>query len=280
MKLVNNNISPLAFYDDIALQNHRKSYAFGQVFPLITYKNYLLPFQFVVSAPFSVITHVWVLDYNDPSRKIDITDDIIDAGLIIKTVGAYTLVEYPAVMSLNTFMPEGLYYIDLGTSIGKNYYSEVFCVKNKVDDCILLEWNNSYNIEMADGVIDFESFTFRCYLQTQIGRPEYTFEEVTTERLGYSFVESQVSKKIYKFTFLAPEYLCDALRIIRLCNTRRITQGQNVYRPTLFSIEPKWQEQGDIAVVEAEFETSTVIANLGGYSTNKDFNNDFNNDFD
>jgi hypothetical protein len=49
MKLVNNNISPLPFYDNLVLQNHRKDYAFGQVYPLITYKNMLLPFQVVLA---------------------------------------------------------------------------------------------------------------------------------------------------------------------------------------------------------------------------------------
>ena len=49
MKLVNNKISPLQFYDNLALQNHRKDYAFGQIYQLITYKNMLLPFQVVLS---------------------------------------------------------------------------------------------------------------------------------------------------------------------------------------------------------------------------------------
>lgn len=280
MKLVNNNISPLAFYDDIALQNHRKSYAFGQVFPLITYKNYLLPFQFVLPGAGSIGT-TRLVSYSEPSKFIDVRQNLIDAGMLVKKVGAYYVAEYPALMPLPTVLSEGFYYlsIKIGTT---TYYSEVFCVKNSVDDCILLEWDNSYNLEMPNGIIDFDSFTFRCYLQTRIGRPEYTFEEEATDRLGYSFIESQVSKKTYKFTFLAPEYLCDALRIVRLCDGRRITQGKEVYTPTSISLEPKWQEQGDVASVEAEFDTDTVIANLGGYtptSPKTDFNNDFNLDY-
>lgn len=282
MKLVNNNISPLAFYDDIALQNHRKSYAFGQVFPLITYKNYLLPFQLetVFNDDYTASVNVSLVDYNT-SHRMDITSSIKDAGLIVKAVGEHRLIEYPALFPLDRSIPEGLYYLRISLR-GYDYYSEVFCVKNSVDDCILLEWGNSYNLEMYNGAIDFEGFRFKCYIQTQIGRPEYTFEEEATERLGYSFIESQVSKKTYKFTFLAPEYLCDALRIVRLCDFKRITQGSEVYDLTSFSMEAKWQEQGDLASVEAEFDTSTVIANLGGYApklSNTDFNNDFNNDF-
>ena len=59
-------------------------------------------------------------------------------------------------------------------------------------------------------------------------------------------------------------------------------QGSQVYEPTSFSVEPKWQEQGDLASVEVEFDTATVIANLGGYTTKaerKDFNESFNQDY-
>lgn len=67
MKLVNNNISPLPFYDNLALQNHRKDYAFGQVYPLITYKNMLLPFQVVLASGTAIN---WVRLYNLQYRSI------------------------------------------------------------------------------------------------------------------------------------------------------------------------------------------------------------------
>lgn len=281
MKLVNNNISPLAFYDDINLQNHRKSYAFGHVFPLITCRDYLLPFQFTVKESFGLFVGVYLINCQN-GAQIDITKAILGAGLILKEVSGLHVIEYLGLFPLGLTIPEGLYYIEIVTSKMARYYSEVFCVKNNVDDCILLEWGNSYNFEMPDSVIDFEGFKFKCYLQTQIGKPEYTFEEEATERMGYTFVESQISKKTYKFTFLAPEYLCDALRIVRLCDFKLITQGNEVYSLTTFSMEAKWQEQGDLASVEAEFDTSTVIANLGGYSSTnmvKSFSTAFNHSF-
>lgn len=283
MKLVNNNISPLPFYDDLALQNHRKGYAFGQVFPLITYKNYIMPFQFIIDVPAADVNTLALTLYDfNTGEGVDLTQEFADTGLVGKDVKGYSLIEYPALFPLSATLQEGLYYIGITINGTYRYYSDVFCVKNSVDDCILLEWSNSYNLEMPNGVIDFEQFNFRCYLQTQIGRPEYNFEEEATERLGYSFIESQVSKKTYKFTFVAPEYLCDALRIVRLCDGRRITQGKEVYMPLTFSIDPKWQEQGDLAAVEAEFDAATVIANIGGYEPKYptfDFNKDYNTDF-
>lgn len=280
MKLVNNNISPLPFYDNLALQNHRKDYAFGQVYPLITYKNMLLPFQVVFASGTSI---GWVRLYNFNTGKfIDISTSMKENGLTIKSYTGFKVLKYPGTLPVVEIKHEGLYYLAISIS-GLTIYSDVFTVCNRVDDYLLLEYSNSYNFELKGGMVDFsDNFKFRCYLNTQIGKPEYDFEEEATERMGYTFIESQVSKKIYKFTFLAPEYLCDALRIVRLCENKQITSKLQTYDLTTFSMEPEWEDQGDLAAVECEFETDTVIANIGGYTpelVGGDFNEDYNNDF-
>ena len=282
MKLVNNNISPLPFYDSLALQNHRKDYAFGQVYQLITYKNMLLPFQVVLKSGTAVN---WVRLYNfNTSEYTDVTKSMKENGLAIKSYTGFKLLKYPGNLPIVEIKHEGQYYLAISIANLGIIYSDVFTVCNKIDDYLLIEYYNSYNFELKNGVIDFsDNFKFRCYLNTQVGKPEYDFEEEATERMGYTFVESQVSKKIYKFTFLAPEYLCDALRIVRLCETKQITSRLQTYDLTTFSMEPEWEDQGDLAAVECEFETDTVIANIGGYEPELlggDFNRDFNNDFD
>ena len=43
-----------------------------------------------------------------------------------------------------------------------------------------------------------------------------------------------------------------------------------------------WEDNGDVASVDAEFDTATVAKKIGrGFvtTTNGDFNNDYNNDF-
>ena len=282
MKQINNNISPFPFYDDISLQNHRKDYAFGQIYTLVIYKNMLLPFQFCVSSGTSVseaklYTVGGVL-------AADILSNLKENGLVVKSYTGFKLVKYPGTLPVNAIKHEGQYYIRLRLNSGKYFYSDIFTVYNRVDDYLELEYSNSYNFELKNGMIDFsDSFKFKCYLPTQIGKPEYDFEEEATERMGYTFIESQVSKKLYKFTFLAPEYLCDALRIVRLCNDKQITSKGQVYDLTTFNMKPEWEEQGDLAAVECEFETDTVISNIGGYEPELlggDFNNDYNTDFD
>ena len=281
MKLVNNNISPLPFYDSLALQNHRKDYAYGQVYQLITYRNMLLPFQVVLSSGTSV---GWARLYDfNTGKYIDITDSMKENGLVIKSFTDFKILKYPGTLPIVEIKHEGLYYLAISISGLDTIYSDLFTVTNRVSDYLLIEYSNSYNFELKNGIVDFsDNFKFKCYLNTQIGKPEYDFEEEATERMGYTFVESQVSKKIYKFTFVAPEYLCDALRIVRLCENKQIISKLQTYDLTTFSMKPEWEDQGDLAAVECEFETDTVIANIGGYTpvlSGGDFNRDFNNDF-
>ena len=265
----------------MALQNHRKDYAFGQVYQLITYRNMLLPFQ-VVLASGNTVNYVRLYDFNT-GKYINITSSMKENGLIIKSYTGFKVLKYPGILPIVEIKHEGRYYLMISISGLGNIYSDVFTVTNNVDDCLLIEYSNSYNFELKGGMVDFsDNFKFKCYVDSQVGKPEYDFEEEATERMGYSFIESQVSKKIYKFTFLAPEYLCDALRIVRLCENKKITSKKQVYDLTTFNMEPEWQDQGDLASVECEFETDTVIANIGGYASmllGGDFNQDYNNDF-
>lgn len=282
MKLVNNCISPLPFYDDIALQNHRKDYAFGQIYPLIIHKNVLLPFQVVLTEGLNV--DYVILHSVNTGKSVDITESMEENGLTIKSYTEFKLLKYPGTLPITEIKYEGQYYLEIHIYETGSIYSDIFTVCNDVSNCILLEYTNSYNFWLKDGIVDFsDNFVFKCYINTQIGKPEYDFEEEATDRMGYTFIESQVSKKIYKFVFLAPEYLCDALRIVRLCANKQVTSKLQVYNLSTFSMEPEWEDQGDLAAVECEFETDTVIANVGGYVPDLlggDFGRDYNNDFD
>lgn len=280
MSLISNNISPLAFYDDISLQNHRKDYAFGQIKPLITYSNTLLPFQIVLRD--SASTFAVMLYRYETDSYIDITRSMRENGLAIRECEGYKILKYPGILPIKELKFEGLYHLVINMPGFGSIYSEVFSSCNRVDDYLKLRYKNQYNFELPNGVVDFsEGFTFECYLDTQVGKPDYNFEEEATERMGYTFIESQVSKKLFRFVFTAPEYLCDALRVVRLCSDKQILSKKRLYDASTFNMDVDWQDQGDIASVECEFETDTVIANIGGYKPEilGDFNNDFSNDF-
>ena len=282
MRLINNNISPLPFYDDLVFQNHRKDYAFGNVYPLVTYRNLLIPFQVLLPGG-TAVGSVLLIDYNTNQVYADITDTMTDNGIKVNSYADYSILKYKAGLPIAEINREGLYYLQITITDYGVIYSDVFSVTNNIDGYLKIEYKSSHNFELKGGIIDFsDNFAFHCYVRSQVGKPDYEFEEEATERMGYTFIESQVSKKVYKFTFVAPEYLCDALRIVRLCDTKLIHSKQQMYELTTFNMDVEWQEQGDLASVECEFETDTVIANIGGYTPvlkGGDFNNDFSNDY-
>ena len=284
MEIVNNNISPLPFYDSLAQQNHHKDYAFGQIYPLVVPMCFIIPFQvIIINSTTTQISQVKLWSYNT-NTYTDITDDIIAAGLELKDFSTFQILRYNATQALNALANIGFYYLEIIFADGNHIYSEIFDIVDNISDYMNLAYTNSYNFSLKGGIIDFsDNFEFRCYLNSQVGKPKYEFEEEVTERMGYSFVASQMSKKVYNFTFLAPEYLCDALRIVRMCDSKSIISKALYYDLTSFNMDTEWQEQGDLAVVECKFETDTVIANIVGYNTGTisgSFNEDFNEDFD
>jgi hypothetical protein len=155
---------------------------------------------------------------------------------------------------------------------------------NNLTPFLRIEWYNDEDFIMDGARIVYQNPTFvnRLYFATELGKPEYTFTEEGEQRDGYYFPEKQLSEKTYKCTVLAPEYLCDVMRLIRMADHVRITDKYGrQYLADTFLITPKWQEQGDLASVEIEFETSTVAKKIGRgiLPSSGDFNNDFNDDF-
>ena len=280
----NNNLSVLPWYDSISRQNHRRDYAYGNVYQLITPDRKLLPFQIRRDTRSNSISQV-LLKNIEGKTIADITSHMKETGLIVKsfTDDGYDLIIYPGTLPMAITTPEGLYYAELSDGV-QRWYSEVFNIVRTVDDYLSIEWWDEQPMYYSGGHIEYSGETFKniVYLPTQVGKPEYDFSEEGEKRDGYFFPEKQISEKIYKFSFLAPEYLCDAMRIIRMSDHIKITSRGETYFADSFLITPKWQEQGDLAIVEAEFETETVIKKIfNGILRTKlgDFNEDYNNDY-
>lgn len=276
-------ISPLKFYDDFHKQNRYRSFAYGHIAPLITNPNVVSPFQLIVSGN---VSEVYVRDANTNKR---VTDNVVerfkDAGLRNVSKNGCNILLFLGIFPLSGVIDyEGQYWLEVHS--GGWYYSEVFCFDNNIDDCLKIEyWNPEGDFALKNGkiVLGSENFHFILLLKSELGKPEYSFEEEATKRLGYSFIESQVSKKTYKFNTVIPEYLCDAMRIIRLCSQKKITCKGETYDAITFNMEVDWQEQGDLASVTCEFDVDNIITNLGGFKHENlggDFNNDYNNDYD
>lgn len=281
----NNNLSILPWYQSVSFQNHRKSYSYGEIFQLLSPERKLLPFQIVRQTRENEITAVHL--YNlDGSLFMNITDAIKSTGLsIIRHLDkGYDIIKYPGILRMAIDMPEGSYYASVCDG-AENWFSEVFTCKHDLSDTLKIEFWDFDNFEYDGGEIDYTSlYRNTVYLQTEVGRPDYNFDETGEKRDGIFFVEKQVSEKVYKFTFLAPEYLCDAMRIIRMHDYIQITSKGVTYTPDSFLITPKWQDGGYIASVDCEFECATIVKKIGRAVVQPipigSFNNDYNESFE
>ena len=276
------NISPLPFYTDISEQHHRKPYMYGQIHPVITEYDRVLPFQFIIQGgkilddfnyDFSSDFAQVVVDraainsvkaHSLDGREYDITKAMIYAGLSAQDIGnGLRLVKHKDLGPALPAVPPGLYYLSI--LIGRDMvYSDVFVTCQDTENHLKLEYYNAYNLEMAKGYIDFSGdFRFRVYLDAELGKPEYLFEEEATSRGGYTFIESQISKKTYRFVCPGTESLCDALRLVRLCTNKTLTSRHKSYELLTFSMNPSWEDYGDVASIECEFDVDNIIQNIG-----------------
>ena len=259
----NNNFNILAWYDSIDQQNHRKSYVYGSIWGLIAPDNSILPFQFVSPGSLGNITSIVVKSLNS-NKSIDLTGklDIQVTNHTDDDNNAYSIVMHKGNSTISPKLSEGRHYIVLKQGT-KTWYSEVFTVVSNISCYIKLEYWDNDNLYFKGGHIDYTSgFKFVCYLSTKIGKPSYPFEEELTERDGYKFIEKQTSSKVYNMTFNAPEFMCDALRLVRMCDNINITSDGKVYRALSFSVDVDWEDYGDVAAIDAEFETDTVVTKI------------------
>lgn len=183
----------------------------------------------------------------------------------------------PVILVLNVFN-------NVDTTV---YYSDRLYITDDIHNYIELAWWNDTNLQMGKRIIPYElGYRPTCYVDALLGKPEYSFEEEIISRLGYKFVQSAVSKKVYRFSFVAPEYLCDSIRIMRICNNKKVTRydfpnyGEEI-EPMVMTMDVTWDEQGHLALVDISLEVDLVAANPSGYFPleSGDFNNDYDDDF-
>lgn len=282
----NNNFSVLPWYTSISEQNHRKSYAYGQIYPLFTPANKFLPFQIMRNTRSNGIASVRIY-HKDGTLFADVTQAAKDTGLQVVRFASmgYDVIVYPGIIPMPITQLDGIYYATISDGV-QTWYSEMYTVVQDVSGYLKIEWYDIENAVFDAGTIVYQNPQFRnvLYLCTELGKPEYQFEEDGENRDGYFFPEKQISEKTYHCICLAPEYLCDVMRFIRMSDYVTVTDkyGRS-YDCDTFLITPKWQTQGDLASVEIEFETATVVKKIGrGYiqaSGKGDYNSDFNNDF-
>lgn len=212
-------------------------------------------------------------------------DQISQAGLTVKPFysSGYDVIVFPALLPFLQSLPNGQYYAIM--SDGTNtWYSEIFTAVNDIEPYLKITWWDTEDFVMDAGTIVYTNPSFKnvIYLDSALAKPEYPFEEEGESRDGYFFPIKQISEKRYRFAFFASEYLLDVMRFIRMADYAEVEWHGQKYSLDTFLITPEWEDNGDVASVEAQFDTATVAKKIGvGYvkAQRGDFNDDFNNDF-
>ncbi len=286
----NNNLSVLPFYESLQYQNARKWWIYGRVYPLFCPAGFLLPFQVITEhVANSIVQFVYLFDANNDTNPVaDLTTNVRN-GITKKEFAnlGYDVWVFPGQLPVINALLNGRYYIRLQIGAGSTTItrvSEIFTVVNDIQPYLKITWWDVDNFTMDAGTIVYTNPSFKnvLYLQADIAKPEYPFEEEGETRDGYFFPTKQISEKRYRFNFLASEYLLDVMRFIRMADFAEIEYHGQKYSLDTFLITPEWEDNGDVAAVEAVFDTATVAKKIGlGYikAQRGDFNDDFNNDF-
>lgn len=280
----NNNLSPLPFYTDLRYQNAKKSYAYGKIFPLINLSGYILPFQIIRPHEESTTISLIGLYDCDGNYIQDIKQNMYNSGLEILQFPeyGYDIIKYSGIINIGLSL-RGTYYLRYVDS-SNEFFSEMFTWEGNVDKYTKISWWDDKDTPFEGGHIDYSSqYKNYVYVDCEVGKPDYPFEEEGEDRDGFFFPEKQISYKLYKMVFLASEFLCDALRLVRMSDNMIVESDGITYRCDTFLITPKWEIQGDIASVETEFRTDTVVKKIGRAYVRVQrgsFNNDYNDDFD
>lgn len=267
---VHNNFSPLAFRRKESKATYEKWYAFGKNYAIPASANTLTPFQF---------TELNISVFDPDTIEVEVINE--ETGELKKT-GVYVsfdvmpehggvLYVSPGKNSFREALPQGTYRARF--SIGYEVYiSTPFCVIPGIETSskyLLIEYWNDEKIAYPGGFITTganNDFRYQMYVPATICKPKYEFEEELTKRAGYKFLELQTSTKVYAFTFVAPEFICDAMRLIRLSDYIRISHDGEYYNALNFEFDVDWQEQLYLAAVDCQFETDSITQKLPSFN--------------
>lgn len=286
-----NNLSPLPFYESLDEQDSKKWWAFGDIYPLIVPNETLIPFFFRIGGPWSLDDiKVYKMccrplnqagDFNNDFSNDFYIDrdenahywlDAFNNKIHVTSSASHTDVYYLGDAELP--LEKGRYYIELifkhtvgSTDYYKHVYSEVFtCVEEEeLSRYTKIEWKNSTSLDAGSVIIPYTAgYTNILYLDTDVCQPTYEFEEEGENRNGYFFPIKQISYKKYTFKIVAPEYMCDAMRLIRMSDSATITDKNGFdFDATQFVMDVSWLEGGHYASADCEFTTDTVIKTIG-----------------
>lgn len=257
------NVSPLAWLNHIQWYNHRRSYVYGNILPLVVPLNRIPPFQISRDSTDTGAGNWRLINYST-GVETNIVSELLATGLDGFTDGGKTMTTYPGSVNLPGIdLTEDLYYLRFEDDMGNFIFSEIFAWQDNLDNnrkYVKVEWWHGEDFDYPGGTIRYDfPFKMWAYLYTDIGKPERVQKEEVEERDGRKLPLKQISWKVFKFEFRAPEYLIDAMDLIWQHDACQVTHMSRVYEVEEFVMTTEWLEYGDFGRVTVEFRTDTVV---------------------
>lgn len=272
--MIATEVNILPWYTALSLQHAAKWYAYGAYYCMPTPSGMLVPFQLRRSNTGAAITELTVVEVATEAET-DILAIATASGLEVVEYAAdgYDLIIYPATISVGSFNT-GRHYLRMADGTN-TWYSEEFNFVDTTVGLVKIEWWHNGDFCYPSGKIRYEfPYKSRVYLDTDIGKPLYPFQEEVRDRNGKAFKLKQVSSKLYRFSFEAPEYIFDAFRLVGLHDFVEITNynDNRTHVVDEFNMEdPEWLAQGDLGNLTVEFETDTVVVKSASGVTSLDY---------
>ncbi len=270
--MIKSGLNILAWYDTKQKQDHRRWWNYNGAFPIISEFSHIPAFQLVRNKTGAAINVLSLVKLDDDTEQ-NILSSAQSSGLEVAEFDHYDLVIYPDLLPLDiTNLELGIYYLKM--SDGANtWYSEVFSMCIDTSNLIKIEYWHNEDFKYSNGHIRYNApFKNKVFIGSDIGKPSYEYEEQVVKNDGYNFPINQISFKKFKFNTILPEFLIDAIRVIGLHDNIEISYSGRCYEVDEFLMDsPKWEDRGDIANVEFEFRTDTVVSISGRGSIGVDY---------
>lgn len=258
--MTNSSLNILAWYDTKGKQDHRRWWSYGEVHPMVTEFNHIPNFQMVRAQTGAAITELALVRLDDAS-EVDVLALATSLGLEVATFTDYDLIIYPDLLPLGLNIDYGVYYLRMSDGID-TWESDVFSMCDDLAGLVKIEYWHTEDFKYPNGHIRYLApYKSKVFFDSDIGKPSYEYEEQVSKNDGYNFPLSQISYKKFKFKTILPEYVIDAIRVIGLHDDVEISYNGRTYVADEFlMISPEWAERGNLAVVDFEFRTDTVVS--------------------
>ena len=268
----NNEISNVLrfHYKDTDAQAFRQERALAtdlKLMSVIGSTRWLLPFQIKRVNSLETILLVQLYDKDDNLIR-DITADFpADSAIeIYPLTNGYDYIQYfPVTNTMSPVLPCGYYYIKLFDTGGEWWVSELIYIKDFnyttgfQNDYLRIDWKHSCNL--ADNYYE-KNFINRIFIDSELAKPEELIEreEHKNELTGITTYSAMITAKIYKFTWIVPEYVYDALRTVWM-NSLITLYKPNLESSTIteFSLSPSWNPDDGLVTIEVRFKTDIVV---------------------